>query len=264
MQVKLGGIDYNYEITGPEGAPWITFSHALANNLTLWDDVTNSLKDRFRILRFDHPGHGKSSAVPGPYSFDMLIENAIGLLDELEIGTTHWVGLSIGGMMGYGLAARHPDRLSSLVACDSRPDASPDYVDYFQYRIDTANEKGMEGLVEPTIERWFTPESVASNPPVLDKVRAMIRSTDPVGHAGCCEALKQLSFGSVLGNIEVPTLVLGGANDKGAPPDVLAAAAQKIPGAQHAIIPKAGHISALENPDAFLEVLEAFLAEIDG
>lgn len=262
-QTEVNGVHYNYAIQGKAGAPWVTFSHALANNLTLWDDVAEKLSDRYMILRFDHPGHGGTPAIPGPYSFDMLIENAIGLWDGLNIETSHWVGLSVGGMMGYGLAARYPHRLISLTACDSRPDAPPDYADYFQYRIDTAREKGMEGLVESTVERWFTPQSVARNPPMLDKVRAMIRSTDPVGHEGCCQALKKLSFGPILDRIAVPTLVLGGALDKGAPPDVLAATAAKIPGAKHVVIPHAGHITALENPEVFQEVLENFLAGFD-
>ncbi|MAF47656.1 MAG: alpha/beta fold hydrolase [Rhodospirillales bacterium] len=258
-QAEVNGFNYNYAIEGKEGAPWVTLSHALANNLSLWDDVADNLAGRFRILRFDHPGHGGTAAVPGPYSFDMLIENAIGLWDALGIDASHWVGLSIGGMMGYGLAARYPNRVISLTACDSRPDAPPDYADYFQYRIDTAREKGMEGLVEASIERWFTPASVAANPPALDKIRAMIRATDPVGHEGCCEALKKLSFGPVLGQITVPTLVLGGDLDKGAPADVLAATAAKIPGARHVVIPDAGHITAAENPEAFQQALDEFL-----
>jgi 3-oxoadipate enol-lactonase len=141
-QAEVNGIRYNYTTQGKDGAPWVTCSHALANNLSLWDEVAGSLSDRFQILRFDHPGHGGSSAIPGPYSFDMLIENAIGLWDALGIEASHWVGLSIGGMMGYGMAARHPDRVLSLTACDSRPDAPPEYADYFQYRIDTARDKG--------------------------------------------------------------------------------------------------------------------------
>ena len=161
--------------------------------------------------------------------------------------------------MGYGLAADHPDRLITLIACDSRPDAPPDYAAYFQYRIDTAREKGMEGLVEPTIERWFTPETRAANPPALDKVRGMIRTTNPIGHEGCCEALKRLAFGARLGDITVPTLIIGGAADKGAPPEILAAAHRAIPGSEHVVIDRAGHISSLENPEQFNRAIEAFL-----
>lgn len=254
------GTALNIEIDGREGAPWITFSHALANNLRLWDDAVEQLKDRYRILRYDQRGHGKSPAVPGPYTFPQLIADAVGLLDEVGVERTHWVGLSIGGMIGYGLGIEHPNRLMSIVACDSRPDAPPDYAAYFQHRIDLAREKGMAGVVEPTIERWFTPETRAKNPPVLDKVRGMILEASEEGHAGCCEALKTLAYGSRLHEIKVPALLLGGAKDKGAPPEALAEAAAKIPGAEHAVIPDAGHITALENPAVFQKVLEDFLA----
>lgn len=257
---EVNGIRYNYATQGKDGAPWVTCSHALANNLSLWDDVADALADRYQILRFDHPGHGGSSAIPGPYSFDMLIENAIGLWDALGIKASHWLGLSIGGMLGYGMAARHPDRVISLTACDSRPDAPPDYADYFQYRIDTARDKGMDALAQSSVERWFTPASIEADTPAVIKVRAMVRATDPVGHEGCCEALKLLSFGPELASIKAPTLILGGELDKGAPADVLAETAAKIPGARHVVIPNAGHITALENPEAFQRALDEFLA----
>ena len=166
--------------------------------------------------------------------------------------------------MGYGLAQEHSDRLLSLIACDSRPDAPPDYQSYFQHRIDVAAAQGMEGLVEPTIQRWFTEASVSTNIPVLEKVRSMIRSTNIIGHAGCCEALKTLSFGARLEEIRIPTLILGGAEDKGAPPEILAQTAGKIPNAQHAVVPNAGHISNLENPVDFNDQLKNFLNRHQG
>ena len=260
MRAKVNGVEINYEVSGTEGKPWITFSHALCNNLTLWDDQAELLKDDYRILRYDHRGLGQSEAPPGPYTFPMIIDDALALMDHVGVDRTHWCGLSIGGMMGYGLAQDHGDRLLSLIACDSRPDAPPDYQAYFQHRIDTAASEGMEGLVESTISRWFTPASVEANIPVLDKVRAMIRSTDVVGHAGCCEALKTLAFGSRLDEIKTPTLILGGAEDKGAPPAALAEAAKAIPGAKHVLIPAAGHISNLENPAVFNKALTEFLS----
>ena len=259
MKADVNGISINYEVSGSAGKPWITFAHALCNNLTLWDDQVVLLVDDFHILRYDIRGLGQSSAPEGPYSFPMIIADALALMDYVGIDKTHWCGLSIGGMMGYGMAQQHGDRLLSLTACDSRPDAPPDYQAYFQHRIDVAAEEGMEGLVDSTISRWFTPESVAANIPVLDKVRAMIHGTDPTGHAGCCEALKTLAFGAKLGTITVPTLLIGGANDKGAPPEALADAAKAIPGAKHVMIPAAGHISNLENPTDFNVALKAFL-----
>ncbi len=259
MQIKVSGVDFNVTVSRNKNAPWVTFSHSLAANSGLWEEQVELLKDRFQLLCYDQRGHGNSSGPPGPYTFDMLIDDAIGIWNYLGIEQSHWVGLSIGGMIGYGLAIKYPNRLLSLTACDSRPDAPPDYQDYFQYRIDTAREKGMEGLVEPTIERWYTDKTRHANPPLLNRVRDMIRSTDPVGHEGCCEALKTLSFGSRLREIAVPTLIIGGAEDKGAPPDAMAETAGKIPGAEHVVIDGAGHISNTENPQQFNQALLSFL-----
>jgi 3-oxoadipate enol-lactonase len=260
MFVELNGTRFNYRLDGPTDAPVVTLAHALANSLELWDDLADSLSSRYRVLRYDQRGHGRSSAVPGPYSFPMLEADAIGILDALGIDKANWIGLSIGGMIGYGLAINHPSRLTSLIACDSRSDAPPDYAAYFQSRIDKAHAGGMEGVVESTVERWFTPESLSAGIPVLDKVRNMIRTTNPIGHEGCCEALKKLAYGSQLSKISVPTMILGGANDKGAPPEILAEVARRIPNAQHVVIPKAGHITPLENPEMTLEAILSFLA----
>lgn len=264
MQIEVNGVSVHYETeTQNKNGPWITLSHALSTNLTVWDDTVAALRADYRILRYDQRGHGKTQAVQGPYDFPMLMQDAVGLWDALGIEKSHWVGLSIGGMIGYGLAISSPGRLHSLVACDSRPDAPPDYAAYFQSRIDKARDKGMEGVIDSTIERWFTPETLEKNPPALDKVRQMIRSTSLVGHEGCCKALQTLAFGPRLHDIRVPTLIIGGAKDKGAPPDSLAEAAAKIPGAKHAVVPDAGHIVAMENPQGFVAELKAFLATVD-
>ena len=261
MNVDVNGLSYNVEIDGPDGAPWLTFSHSLATQLRSWDAQVDLVKDRFRCLRYDHRGHGGTPAPPGPYTFPMLEAEAVGLLDALGIEATHWAGLSIGGMIGYGLAINHPARILSLTAGDSRANAPPDYQAYFQHRIDVARDEGMEALARLTVERWFTPESVAADIPVLETVRDWVRTTDPVGHEGLCEALKTLSYGPDMHRIQCPTLIIGGAKDKGAPPDKLKAeAADVIANATHVVVPDAGHQSALENPPAFNDAFEKFLA----
>lgn len=260
MKIEANGVQFNCRIDGKEGAPWVTLSHALANNLTLWDDFVDTIKDRYRVFRYDQRGHGGSEGPEGPYDFALLESDAVALLDGAGIDKTHWIGLSIGGMIGYGLGIRHADRLRSLIACDSRPNAPEDYAAYFQHRIDVARDEGMAALADLTIERWFTPETLAKDPPVLKKVRAMIETTDIPGHAGCCEALKQLAYGPELHKIKAPTLILGGAKDKGAPPDILEREAKDlIPGAEQVVIPDAGHIVALENPEAFHKVAGEWL-----
>ena len=189
------------------------------------------------------------------------------IVDERTIGrirgaadNDYTAGVICAKVARYAERIHHPERLKTIIACDSRPSAPRDYAAYFQSRIDKAREKGMEGVVESTIERWFTPETRAQNLPVLDRVREMIRTTNPVGHEGCCEALKSLAYEPHLHRITVPALLLGGEKDKGAPPEALARAAAKIPEAEHVVIPAAGHISALENPSAVLATIEDWLS----
>ena len=117
MKAQVNGITINYEVSGTEGKPWITFSHALCNNLTLWDDQAELLKDDYRILRYDHRGLGQSEAPEGPYTFPMIIADALALMDHVGVDKTHWCGLSIGGMMGYGLAQDHGELLCLLASC---------------------------------------------------------------------------------------------------------------------------------------------------
>lgn len=260
MRLSVNGADINCIVEGAADAPWVVFANSLCNDLTAWDEQAKLLAPHYRVLRYDQRGHGGTPATPPPYSFAMLIADAVALLDRLDIERAHWVGLSIGGMIGYGLAEDHGDRLLSLLACDARPDAPPEYQAYFQQRLDVAERDGMAGLVDHTVERWFMPETCAANPPALDRIRAMIRATSAIGHAGCCAALKTLAFGARLGEIAVPTLVLGGAHDKGAPPEILAEVARAIPRAEHLVIPAAGHIVNLENPAAFNRALTEWLA----
>ncbi len=262
MKTEINGFSMHYEVGGLDSGPWLTLSHALSTDMTLWDELASDLGRDFRILRYDQRGHGRSEAVPGPYSFPDLIGDVLALWDAVGVDRSHWLGLSIGGMIGYGLAIHHPERILSLVACDSQADAPPDYAAYFQSRIDKAAAGGMENLVQATLERWFTAETLRRRDPVIDRVAEMIRNTDEAGHRGCCEALKTLSYGSELHRIKTPALIVGGAQDKGAPPDALAKVAERIEGAAHAVIPRAGHISALENPTDFASEVRAFLMRV--
>lgn len=260
VQVSVNGFSVNYQIEGPEDAPCVTFSNSLACDLGMWDEQAARLADRYRVLRYDVRGHGESEAVKGPYTLDMLISDVVGLWDALGIDRSHWVGLSLGGMKGFGLALAHPERLISMSCCDSQSDAPEGYADYFSERIRITREEGMEGLVEHTINRWFLDESLDPELPVIDKLRAMIRNTSPTGHIGCCQAIRELGYGPRLSEIRVPTQIVGGEGDVGAPPEAMAKIAAAIPGARHVVIEKAGHISNVENPKVFNRVLEDWLS----
>jgi 3-oxoadipate enol-lactonase len=258
MKVKANGITINYQIDGPDGAPWLVFSNSLATTLAMWDEQAAALKDRYRVLRYDQRGHGASDAPAGRYQFDTLLADAIGLMDALSIRTAHFAGLSMGGATALGLAERHPERLGRIIVCDSPCQSTPQSSQQWEERIAIAQQKGMEALVEPTIARWFPPETLAENPPHLDKVRAMIRATPVNGFVGCAAALADHDYASAIGTVKSPVLFLVGAKD--APGPAMRKLAERLPGSHFVELPGAGHISNMDRPAQFTRAIRDFLS----
>jgi 3-oxoadipate enol-lactonase len=259
MKVEANGITINCRVEGPEGAPWVVFSNSLATNLSMWDEQAAALSDRFRILRYDHRGHGETDAPEGKYDFATLVADVIGLFDHFGIGRAHFVGLSMGGMTAVALAETHPDRVDRIVPCDCGPASSPQSAAQWAERIALARKGGMEALVEPTVGRWFTAESLATKREVVDKVRQMIRTTPLNGFVGCCYALSDFDLRPGLSRIAAPTQFLCGEKDA-ALPGVKALHAG-VAGSTMIEIPGAGHIANVENPEAFTRALRAFLLD---
>ena len=181
MKINANGISINYQIDGPDGAPWLIFSNSLLTNLSMWDDQAAALKKTYRVLRYDQRGHGGTQATDGKYSFDMLTADVIALMDALSIKRAHFAGISMGGMTALFLAQKHPDRFDRIIACDCGPASTPASAQQWKERIELAAGKGMEALADVTIPRWFPPEFVATKAPVLDKVRGMINATPLAG-----------------------------------------------------------------------------------
>lgn len=260
MKVQANGITMHYTLDGPAGAPVVTLSHSLATTLAMWDPQMPALTARYRVLRYDARGHGQTDAPGGPYSLALLAADAAALLRALGIARTHWVGLSMGGMIGQTLALAEPGLVASLALCDTSsrvpPEARPTWAD----RIRTAETRGMEPLVEPTIGRWFTPGFVASRPDVVEPVRAMIRGTPATGYVGCCHAIAALDLTDRLSAITVPTLVIVGEEDQGTPVAASRAIQERIRGAELVILKGASHLSNMEQPAAFTSALTDFLA----
>ena len=258
----VNGIAVNYRIDGPQQGPWITFGNSLCCDLSMWEPQAAHFSRRYRVLRYDTRGHGRSEASSGPYTFDLLVRDVIGLWDALGIARSHWVGLSMGGMTGFGLAIGYPQRVLSLVCCDCRAQAPAAYAAFMAERIRITREQGMGALVEPTLARWFLPQTLAAQPPWLEALRAGIAATSADGHIGCCEAIRALDYEPGLAGITSACLLIGGEADVGAPPEVMRAIAQRVPGARHQVIANAGHICNLERADAFNAAVEAFLPAV--
>ncbi len=257
MKVKANGIQVNYTVEG-EG-PWVVMSHSLACNLSMWDEQAAALSKRYRVLRYDLRGHGGTEAPSGDYTFDMLAYDAHALLDALGIKSCHWVGLSIGGMIGQEFALKFPGVFKTLVLADTSSRNPPEAKPVWEARVKTAREKGMDGVVEPTLQRWLTEPYRKSHPETAARLAAMIRSTPVAGYAGCCAAIPTLDFTDRLKSIKIPTLVIVGEQDPGAPPEVAKVIHQNIAGSELVVIPSAAHIANLEQAAAFNRALVAFL-----
>lgn len=260
MHADANGIRMHYRIDGRHGAPWVTFINGIANDTTLWDGQIVALAQDFQLLRFDARGHGGTQATAGDYSFDLLIGDLVGLWDALGIRQSHLVGLGLGGAIALGVAIEHADRVLSLVPCCCRAEMTPDFAAMWPGFVATVQAHGMEAMVEPTVQRWFTDDFKVAHSAVLDAVRAQIRGTDPRGYAGCIAAFLTLHFGDRIDRISVPTLFLSGADDqRGGPPALMQELADTVPGAQHVSVPNAAHICNIQNPDGFNAVLGGFL-----
>ncbi len=261
-KIAANGITFNTRIDGREGAPWLTFSNSLATNHTMWDDQVAALADDYRIFRYDTRGHGATDAPEGPYDFDLLIGDVIALWDAAGIGASHFVGLSLGGMTGMGLALAHPERVSSLIACDCRAVADPHFVSLWQENIPLVEAGGTAAVVDATLGRWFNAGWAEANPERIAAIREMVLATPKAGYLGCARAIQGLDFLRRLSGLTVPALFLGGAQDPGAPVEMMDAMCDAAPGARRAVIDPAAHIANIENTPAFNAAITGFLSAL--
>ena len=262
MKTTANGIQMHYTLEGPADAPMVTMSHSLATDLSMWDPQAKALAQRYRVLRYDTRGHGGTDAPAGAYTLAQLADDARALLKALGIARTHWVGLSMGGMIGQTLALTSPELLQSLSLCDTSSRIPAEMKHLWDERISTVEANGMDPMVEPTIARWFTPKFIESQKDVIEPVRAMIRRTPPKGYVGCCHAIKALDLTDRLKAITLPTLIIVGAQDLGTPLAASQAIHERIEGSELVVLDPASHLSNLEQPDAFTRALEQFLKRV--
>jgi 3-oxoadipate enol-lactonase len=226
----------------------------------MWDAQAAALAPRYRVLRYDLRGQGKTAATPGPYSIASLGRDLVELWDALGVTRTHLVGLGLGGSISLGLAIDHPGRIASLVPCCCRARMVPEFAAMWHQLYSAVEKGGVEPIVEPTAQRWFTDAFKVANPGVLDDVRAMIRATSREGYLGVVSAFLGLDLEDRLGAIGAPTLYIGGADDKlGGPAELMRGLAAKVPGARFAAVPEAAHIANIQNPSGFNRILREFL-----
>lgn len=262
MKISANGIDINYIIEG-EG-PWVTMSHSLACNLHMWDEEVRRLSKRYKVLCYDTRGHGGSSAPAGAYTLELLADDLHAMLQALQIKSTHFVGLSMGGMIGQTYALKYPGVFKSLVLCDTTSRYPADAMGAWEDRIKTVEAQGMEPFVEPTLARWFTQAYRNSHPEVVERITGAIRATPVPGFIGCCHAIPKINLTARLKEISCPSLVIVGKDDPGTPVAMAEEIHHALPGSKLVVIPSAAHLSNLEQPDAFNRALGDFLDQAKG
>jgi 3-oxoadipate enol-lactonase len=249
----------HYELAGPEHAPVVILANSLGATLRMWDPQLEPLTRSFRVVRFDTRGHGGSAVPPGPYTIDELADDVRALLDRLELEKVHYVGLSLGGMIGMRLAAEHPDRIDRLVVLCTSALLGP--AELWHDRAAKVRRRGTASVAEAVVARWYTKPFQTRHPDVIAAAQKMLASTPREGYAACCEAIAAMDLTADLANITAPTLVMAGADDLATPVDHLTRIAATIPNADLVVVPEAAHLATSEQPEL---VTAAILAHVQG
>ena len=256
--------EYLHVVSQGTGMP-VVLSHALGLDLTMWDDYATRLASRAsaqgcEVLRYDHRGHGQSTVLPGPYSMHDLVDDAARLIRQWNRGPVTWVGLSMGAMVGQGLAIRYPDLVSRLVLANTTSRYPQAAVAAWMQRIEIVRAKGMAAVADMIVERYLHADFRSTRPEIADAIRQRLLRDDPEGYAASCFAVAHVDWADRLSEIWQPTLVISGALDGGAPPAMGQAIAERIPGSEMAVFKNASHLSVIETPHLFGDAIDGFLA----
>jgi 3-oxoadipate enol-lactonase len=245
--------------------PLVVLSHALGCDLSMWDGVAAILKSRYTVLRYDHRGHGYSEAPPGPYTIEMLADDAANLISAQTDGTVHFVGLSMGGMVAQALAARSPQLLKSIVIANAASWYDDAARALWQARVQTVLAQGVAAIADGAMQRWFTPEfradETGGGAARVAALRQQLEKTDAAAYAASCEAVAGIDFRTSNSRIACPALVIAGTRDEATPVPMSQAICSSIPGAQLRTL-AAAHLSAVEQPEAFVRLIDTFYTEL--
>lgn len=241
MSVRL-----RYVVDGPADAPTVVLANSLGATWSMWDEQIEPLSELYRVIRYDARGHGGSPAPVGPYSIDDLTADVVALLDRVGVERAHFVGLSLGGMTGLRLAARHPDRVDRLVVLCTSALLGPAAM--WAERAALVRAQGTVAVADAVVCRWYTKVFCSEHPEVVEAAAAMVASTSAEGYAGCCDAIAAMDLTGDLPTITAPTLAIAGAEDPATPPDHLEAIATGIPAARLLVVPEAAHLANAEQP----------------
>lgn len=254
--IEADGCTIHVEVEGPQHAPVLMLSNSLGTDLHMWDQQVAPFAQHFRLVRYDRRGHGKSSVPKGPYSMDHLGRDVLAVLDKLGIERINWCGLSMGGMVGMWLGANAPSRIDKLILSNTSSYFTDKSI--WNGRIKLVRDKGLAGIADATMERWFTKEFRERSPEKMAAIRKMFLATNVEGYIACGEAIRDMDHRPLLAKIAVPTLVIAGRYDPATTLDAGEFIAQHIPKARLAVLETA-HIANIEQPKIYADTVLGFL-----
>lgn len=255
--ILLNGTTLRVRCDGERSRPTVVLSNSLGTDLSMWDAQAAVLAARFHVVRYDTRGHGGSAAPAGPYTIALLGRDVLALLDQLDIERAHFVGLSMGGVIGQWLGAHAPQRLHKLVLANTAARIGSE--EGWRARAAAVRADGMNDIAAGAPGRWFTPEYVARQPVVVGMMQKTLRALDPEGYAACCEALALADLGADIARVKATTLVIAGIHDPVTTVPDAQLLAGAIPVATVATLP-ASHLSNIEAPDRFTDLVASFLS----
>jgi 3-oxoadipate enol-lactonase len=251
------------KVQGPiDGMP-VMLSHALGLDMGMWEALAGELAATHPVLRYDHRGHGGSAVPPGPYTMGELVDDAARLIREWGRGPVAFIGLSMGGMVGQGLAVRYPELLRGLVLANTTSKYPAEAMPNWTQRIATVEAQGMPGIVETVLERYFHAGFRSTHGDAVAAYRSTVLRCDAQGYVACCHAASSVNWTDSLHTVKVPTLVIAGALDVGAPPAMSRVIAERIEGSQLVVLDDTAHLSVVEQPAAFSTLVREFVDKLD-
>ena len=261
MLLPLAGRRLYYDLVGPDDGPVVCITHSLASDGGSWaEQLPALLQAGFRVLRLDMRGHGGSDPVAGAYTMSELAGDVAAALDRLGLDRVHYLGLSIGGMIGQAFALEHGARLISAMWCDTLPASPLGAGNLWAERMATVRRaNSLEPLADATVERWFTEAFKPTKPGRWRQIRDTVAVTSPAGYLGCSAAIMNFDFTTRLPSLRLPVLVICGDGYPGTPPAENRRIASLVPGARYEEIPNARHFPNVEHPDTFNRIMAGWL-----
>lgn len=252
-----GTIDWS--VANPGGDRTLVLVHSLGTDRTLWEDQVDLLIDTGRrVIAIDLPGHGRSTAGIGPYTIDTMGRDVREVIEIVESGSFEVMGISLGGLVGLWIAITAPERVSALIAANTSGRLGSKTL--WDDRIAAVQRSGLGSISHDVLARFFAPDFARDHPERYAKFSEIFSSTDPVGYTGCCTILRDTDLTGQVGSISCPVLVVGGDLDVATPPDQVRTLHRQIEGSMIEVIQGAAHLSNVDRPDAYNQIVGDFLS----